>query len=501
MRIYGSSPLHNYVELIFRCKRMFIVSLIIGTVITSAVVAMRKDKYEASIMVALSGDPELAANLSGRVDVSASASRKANRLALWMAKTPDFMKNVVKYAGDLSRKHPDIPADKMVKKVRDSISGPSILNDQYMELSIVWDNQQEANDILNSLYSQFSEKTVATETTNVTRRRQILEEDYKRYNDDANRQTMARMRYQQAHYWQLPTLLSSEMSRLDTTETQVAALKVDQKDAVVRLDEVNRQLSVIPKEMVESTTKSTTTADPALKLISDKQELETSLKRLLTVYSPMHPKVQELQRNISALDQQIKDARSNKAAPTGSNVQETRSINPAWRDLMQQQSSLTILIRAQERRLSQLISENSLHHNRVQQMPMEDVTYSKIEREYNMASTIRNNTESALKAAQIDEDRAKRTEALAVQLLVPPDALRQEASGRGVLLYAMGPLLGILIAFCFSLAAEALDHTLRTPVEVEQYLGKPVLAVIPRAKPSAEAQKQLGGSSNQGITS
>jgi capsular polysaccharide biosynthesis protein len=63
-----------------------------------------------------------------------------------------------------------------------------------------------------------------------------------------------------------------------------------------------------------------------------------------------------------------------------------------------------------------------------------------------------------------------------------------------MLLYGLGPILGIIIAFGFSLLAEALDHTLRSPVDVEKHLGKPVLAVIPKMKNNKAAKALTGGS-------
>src|SRR2546429_8745452 len=59
MRIYGSSPLYNYVELIFRCKRLFIVSIILGTVIISTFAYTRPTHYDASILVALAGKADV----------------------------------------------------------------------------------------------------------------------------------------------------------------------------------------------------------------------------------------------------------------------------------------------------------------------------------------------------------------------------------------------------------------------------------------------------------
>jgi capsular polysaccharide biosynthesis protein len=101
----------------------------------------------------------------------------------------------------------------------------------------------------------------------------------------------------------------------------------------------------------------------------------------------------------------------------------------------------------------------------------------------------------------MEEERDQLTQARSLALVVPPKAQQLDKGSKSVLLYMLGPILGIIIAFCFSLLAEALDHTLRTPVEVEKYLGKPVLAVLPRIRPEREGRKQLSGASNPSITS
>jgi capsular polysaccharide biosynthesis protein len=77
-----------------------------------------------------------------------------------------------------------------------------------------------------------------------------------------------------------------------------------------------------------------------------------------------------------------------------------------------------------------------------------------------------------------------------MKMMVEPVA-EPDTGTKNILFYAAGPLLGLLIAFAFSLLAETLDHSLRTPVEVEKYLGKPVLAVLPRMDVPKGTQKRL----------
>src|SRR5579871_3896812 len=101
MRIYGSSPVYKWVELIFRCRCMFIVSTLLGTIITSYLVYIRPTTYDTQILVALAGDPDQAALMNpatpGSLVVS-PAQRKANRLAIWIQRTPEFLQEVIQNA-------------------------------------------------------------------------------------------------------------------------------------------------------------------------------------------------------------------------------------------------------------------------------------------------------------------------------------------------------------------------------------------------------------------
>ena len=135
-------------------------------------------------------------------------------------------------------------------------------------------------------------------------------------------------------------------------------------------------------------------------------------------------------------------------------------------------------------------------------MPNGELAFGQIDRDSKDAEQIRSYMRKKLAAARLDEDRDKMTHALNVKLEVPPKAEKVDSGGKVLLLYALGPFLGILIAFVFSLVAESMDHTLRTPVEVEKYLGKPVLAVIPKMQPARQSgRKRLAGSSRGNISS
>src|SRR5438270_694238 len=55
MRVYGTSPLYNYVELIFRSKRLFIGSIIIATLATVFLYFSRANNYTDKTLILLTG--------------------------------------------------------------------------------------------------------------------------------------------------------------------------------------------------------------------------------------------------------------------------------------------------------------------------------------------------------------------------------------------------------------------------------------------------------------
>ena len=81
--------------------------------------------------------------------------------------------------------------------------------------------------------------------------------------------------------------------------------------------------------------------------------------------------------------------------------------------------------------------------------------------------------------------------------LVDPRAEPDSTGAKSWLFVLAGPLLGLVIAFSISLLAESMDHTLRTPVDVEKYMGKPVLASLPLDKSKGAAQRLIPGSAKE----
>jgi uncharacterized protein involved in exopolysaccharide biosynthesis len=509
MRIYGASPLYNYVELLFRCKRLFILSIILGTLVTSLMVYMRRAQYEATMIIGLSGDPMLAAELGGtqaRSAVIMDAQRKARNLLLWVEKQPDFLETALK---DVVINN--VPADRrygaeypeFVSNVRKKLRiGKELINGQYMEVSLVWHNPEEAEKILNAIYGRYSSRTVDQETITQAQKVKTLEEQFQRYDKEANEKARLRTAYLRDKYWQNPAALGQRMGQSEQIRNRIVEVKLDIADAQVRLEQVRARLQVTPQYITGSTEEVINVQDPTLALVQKRQEMETQLQQMKLRYADSHPTIRDMMQQIEAITQQIEAERKKPRELQTSQTRSARMLNSEWQSLREQQTALELTIGASRRRLNELESQFQRTETFLRQMPEEEATWRKIDQEYVIADNIRNNMRAQLKAAQIEEERDRQTNATLMEQTVPPRSERLDNNRRVAMLYALGPILGIIIAFCFSLVAESLDHTLRTPVEVEKHLGKPVLAVLPKVKAPREGRKELsGGGSRPGITS
>ena len=129
MRVYGSSPLFNYVELIFRSKRLFIVSIILATLATTGFYLSRTKNYNARMVVLMTGSEAVTADASQKDTV-------AFKLAVLniMLKNPKNIKDAM-LAADLKRGMSDVAFAEFCKKVTNSLSYSSD-STNYLEIEL-----------------------------------------------------------------------------------------------------------------------------------------------------------------------------------------------------------------------------------------------------------------------------------------------------------------------------------------------------------------------------
>ncbi len=501
MPIYGSSPLYEYVELVFRCKRMFIIAILAGTLITSGLVYLRSASYTTTLIAGLAGEPETAAiTAGGGSDTDHSpAARKTDRLAFWIRKDPDFLRGVLRDA-HMNQNVPPERFEALVRRVRNSLTSPVIQNEIYMELSLTWNDPRQAEAILGALYNRFAGKTLDIETANSTNKRLLLEQQFRTADEDANAKASARVKYLVEHYWQQPTLMASAFSNLDRIQNSLEDTHTEMAEAQQRLQTIDDDLAKTPQFIVtEQNVRHE--EDPTAKLEQKKRDLQSELNGLLERYADRHPAVIDQRKKIADVNKQIADAKKHPLAASTQDETTQKTTNPKWDQLQQMKIQYAVAVKGLQQREADLQMQTARQMQRVTAMPVEEKQFATIDRAYQQSNQLRNQLADQMAAARIDEERDKFVHSKSVKLVVAPTSEKLDSGGKAMLLYALGPLMGVIIGFGFSLLAESLDHTLRTPVDVERHLGKTVLAVLPKMPSVRQAARKITAASNRSITS
>jgi hypothetical protein len=490
---------------------MFIIAIVLGAVITSVMVANRGTSYNSTMMIALVGQhPDLVRQYQGATarvtenGVNPQAANKAKNLSYWTFEKPKFLEDVVEEA-QLTTKHPDKTKADLAKEVRKKLSKPTMVTDTSVSVQLNWPTPAEANAILTALFNRFRSLTVDTENATLTNLRDIVQKQFEDAETKANKLAKDRIEYQTKNYNAIPAMMTLQIGRAEQSQAQLEDAKLDLSEAEQRFADISVQIQSVPPQIVDSVKEGQVIAHPEIQMAQEYDDLQKKYKELTAVYSPQHPKVIDLQKQMTSLKQQIDEAtQKNKVqppAPQTTAVDTTRISNPEYRDLMTQKRELERTVKVQRRKVTELSANLAKSRSSIQVMPNTEIEWQRKDSDYQLADQIRRSKKSQLELIKLDLDRDVDISGREVALDVPPAAEKADAGGKMVALVALGPMLGLVIAFCFSLLVESLDHTLRTPVEVEKYLNKPVLAVIPKMATARESHKQLGGSSKSSISS
>jgi uncharacterized protein involved in exopolysaccharide biosynthesis len=489
MRVYGSSPLYNYVELIFRSKRMFIASIVLATTATIAVAAARTGSYNAQALVYLTGADQANPTISDPSQ-KGSIQYKLNLLNV-TTKDPKFIRDAFKDAG-LNRGMTDEQFDDFCKKARSALSFGS--GNNVLEINCRWPDARAA-DIINGFFSAFSRRVLDEETATSHIATDTMVNRLQEYTHKQQEIEKKVIAYKEAHLGDMPGSFESEVSAIQQQKERIEAVQSALNTGKMQLTEVQRQLEGTTQTVQDI--RENTSMNAALdNLEGQKGELVGKIADLKSKYTDNDPRVKAAEQQLDNLDAAIKAAKKNgSAADTEGGRTRVREVqNPQWVRLQQEASDLDIQVQALAGNLNDARSVLQQLEAKARHDPHELQKYEWMTKDFNLYTEIRDNLRARLEQARINEKQDREMHLAEMHMIVTPTSELEVVATKNMIFYAAGPLLGLIIAFAFSLLAESLDHSLRTPIEVEKYLGKPVLAVLPRMEtPKDAAQRRLAG--------
>jgi len=229
-----------------------------------------------------------------------------------------------------------------------------------------------------------------------------------------------------------------------------------------------------------------TAEDPVVEgLRAELAKLETELAGLREQFTDRHPRVLATQARIG----EVKDKLRQQAARTL--AAQTATLNPLHQDLAGQIIKLEVEQHALQAREAALALAVRRYAGDIQTLPPKEIALARLTRDLKVAEETYLLLSQKLQEARIAEASVV-GDARIVDRAVPPTTPVRPRTSMNTLL---GALLGLMLGLGAVYMLEALDVTFRTPEEVGQALGLPVLAAVPfwknAGKPQTPDEMQL----------
>lgn len=506
MRVYGSSPLYNYVELMFRSKRLFIASILVATLVTVGMAARRAGTYTAEARIMLTGENALGVATDASTGAIGTVKFKLNFLNL-SSQNPQFWKDAMARAG-FDRGKSAVEFDKFCKEVRGAISYAA--GDNVLVIYCRWPTP-EADDLINAFYSLYADQVVEAEVANSATQTKMVREMLADYTNKEKKLDRLVQKYREDHGGMS---VPDPMGAFNTARAQ--------KNYVRGLENM---LSAANRELTATTNALKTTPVMIKSWVDSKadtgtydfqlQQAQNALKAAQEVLTGLEARYTERDPRVRAAAAQRDTAREaldklQKNAPTGDGPQVTSGVrmtrNPQYAQLEKHRTDVSIAIEKISDQLGKERQTLVTLEREARDSPKALTDYKWMTSKYGMYASIRAGLMETVEKSAMDEARTRALRLSEIKMMVEPKAELETVGAKSMLMYAAGPILGLIIAFAFSLFSETMDHSLRTPIEVEKYLGKPVLAVLPNLdargrKGDARRIGGGGGDARQSLTS
>ncbi len=494
MRVYGTSPLYNYVELIFRSKRLFIGSIIIATLATVFFYVYRSGNYTASTVVLLTGTDTPS---SEDKEEKGTIQYKLNILKLDL-RDPTFVKQALRDER-LDQNMSGDQFDQFAKDVKEKIS--FAFENNVLEISCIWPDERAAN-IVNAIFGAYRRTVMAEETRVSTTNTLLVQNLLTDYTGKRNQVEQAVRDYESKHILKgLQPDPGPASNEYQLAQREVTRLQADKELATMRFGLLQDQFKHTPKTYEESVVRNMSGKDPQYE--AAKAALVTATNDLADMksrYTDSHPKVKAAQEKVDSINKVLSQfsGKSVAASKPGPIINETQAVNPAYIQLDNQVKQEEIAMKGLAMQLEQAQNNLAEAEKRAKDAPGAQYNYRRMTDYLGIYSSIQSNLAVKLEDAKMAEQRDKAFKMAEIKQVVKPEAEKENKGAKGMLILAAGPLIGLIIAFSFSLLAESMDHSLRTPLEIEKHLGKPVLAVLPRINTGRDrSPRRLGGDASR----
>ena len=492
MRVYTTSPLYHYLELIFRTRKLFILSMVICTGAMAAIVLLKPKSFTATAILQLYDD---GVGGGGNSDEDmrnkvGSIYAKVNLLQIHF-KDREFFKKAFENAG-LDKDQTEASLEKMIRDAQANV-GYSVNGISFLEVSCK-SPTQFCVPVLNAVITQYQKAVVAASTKRQVAFLNQMSNFVSLYKDMSDKSEKLLHTFEDK-YIQIgrpdPTGAIGEINNLRAQQdAQKGLLDSTQAEINTYTETLQRTSKELELDSVIEERPITDSTDYKA-LSAEKTRLETKLTDLRKTYTAEDPKVVDAKKQSDELTTKIKAMESQKPDPKRNIKTIRRQINPQYTQLQN-------YLLASQNRYAFTKAQIATTAHRLEEarkilplIPEYRSKYGELSTKNAQYRTLRDNLDNEYQRMRVQYDSDYERIKEGIRLVVAPTAEPDAGGKKMLIMLVAGPIMGLVIAFAFSLLTETLDHSVRTPSDAERYLNKPVLAVLPNMRPAKKVTELI----------
>ncbi len=217
-------------------------------------------------------------------------------------------------------------------------------------------------------------------------------------------------------------------------------------------------------------------------------DLQGQLAALKGRLGPKHPDVIKLSRQTAALEAEVEAAK--KDTKTGGNVSLAEPENPAYINIQTQIASTAMEVAEMKKARDNLKREIAKYQQRLENAPVVERDYSQLTRDYDNAKFKYNEIMNKLMEARVAQGMEESQKGERFTIIDPAQLPEKPFKPNRLAIVLIGFVLALGAAVGAAAVRESLDDSVKSPEELDELTGLPVLSTISQMESTFERRQQ-----------
>ena len=488
-------PFQDYIEMAMRRKWWIIVTFVVCIVLSYGIYKMLPKIYRATTLI-LVVPPEVPEAYINPTVRSSASERLATLRQQILSRTR--LENVIEEFDLYSNMREIMAMEEIIEVMRKAIEirvrrvgGPDTFTISYQGKE-----PRKVMMVANRLAALFIEENMSARERLAAGTSDFLGLEFSSIEAELKKREDEIRLIKERYMGELPEQLRSNLSTLNRLQDQLNNLTERRKAAEEIRLMLQNQLSNIPEMgvTVVDTDVDTEVVGNSTQ-VTELNELKERLNQLLSIYTDKHPDVIDAKTRIARLEQEItlqgeKDMVAQEDFDTAANPQvEPPAFNPYSAKLEASISEIESEIARLKVEKDGLEEQIAMYQRRVENTPRREQEMAELNRDLRQLRDRYNSLSNKKFQAKLAENLERRQKAEQFKIL-DPAVLPEKPftpSRKRILFY--GAFFGLVLGCGLGYARETMDRSFHKAEEVEQLLGVPVIAAIPRIEKRKNGEK------------